>query len=82
MRLKLRVGALMKERSMSVRDLSDKTGLATNTARALFRGVNTRVDLDVLEKVAKALGVRPIELFEEVENGELGNSRVGQVVPA
>lgn len=67
MRLKLRVGALMRERNMSVADLAEKAGVATNTARALQRGVNTRLDVDVLSKIAKALGVRPLELFEETD---------------
>lgn len=69
MRLKLRVGAVMRERDVSVAELAGKAGIATNTARALYRGVNDRVDLVVLSKVANALGVRPMELFEEVENG-------------
>jgi transcriptional regulator with XRE-family HTH domain len=72
MQLKLRVGALMKERQLTVNQLAELANIAPNTARALYRGVNERVDLAVLERVAKALGVRPLELFEEVE-GERGN---------
>ncbi len=67
MRLKLRVGTLMKERGMSVADLAREADVATNTARALQRGVNTRLDLDVLSRIAKALGVRPLELLEETD---------------
>lgn len=67
MRLKLRVGALMKERGMSVAELAEKAGIATNTARALQRGVNTRLDVEVLSRVAAALGVRPLEIFEETD---------------
>lgn len=67
MRLRLRVGATMRERGMSIADLAKAADIAPNTARALYRGVNERVDLVVLSKVAAALGVRPIELFEETE---------------
>ena len=72
MQLKLRIGVLMKERNIKVADLAKDADIAINTARALSRGVNERVDLAVLERVARVLGVRPLELFEEVE-GERGN---------
>lgn len=67
MRLRLRVGAVMRERGVSIADLAKAADIAPNTARALYRGVNDRVDLVVLGKVAAALGVRPIELLEEAE---------------
>lgn len=67
MYLKLRVGAVMRERKMTVQELAKAADIAQNTARALSRGVNERVDFAVLNKVAKALGVRPLELLEEVE---------------
>lgn len=71
--IKLRVGALMKEQKMTVDQLSKAAHITPNTARALSRGVNERVDFAVIERVAKALGVRPLELFEEVDE-ERGNS--------
>lgn len=67
MRLKFRVGALMKEKGISEGELAERAGLARNTVRALMRGVNTRVDLIVLERIAAALGVRPLELLEETD---------------
>jgi DNA-binding Xre family transcriptional regulator len=67
MYLRLRIGTLARERNISEHDLWKSTGLARNTVRSLMRGVNTRVDLIVLERIATALGVRPLELFEEVE---------------
>lgn len=72
MYIRLRVGTLMRERGMTVPQLAEQAGIAINTARSLYRGVNERVDFVVLERVAKALGVRPLELFEEVE-GERGH---------
>jgi putative transcriptional regulator len=67
MYLKLKVGALMKERGISEKEMWERTKLARNTIRSLMRGSNTRVDLSVLERVAAELDVRPMELFEEVE---------------
>lgn len=67
MYLKLRVGALMKERGISEKEMHDRTKLARNTVRALMRGAVARVDLETLEKVAAVLQVRPLELFEETE---------------
>lgn len=67
MYLKLRVGKLMRDRQISEADLSKQAGVARNTVRALARNANTRVDFEVLEKVARVLGVRPMELFEETE---------------
>jgi putative transcriptional regulator len=77
MRLRLRVGSLMKERGMSEKDMHDATGLARNTIRSLQRGVSVRVDLLTMEKIAVALGVRPLELFEEVD-GQPGQRKPRQ----
>lgn len=74
--MKLKVGALMKERNMTVAQLADKADVAVNTARSLQRGVNTRLDVDVLTRIAAALEVRPLELFEETEEP------LGKMVPA
>lgn len=74
MRLRLRVGDVMRERGLTVAQLAAMAGVAPNTARALSRGVNERVDFVVLGKVARALGVRPLELLEEVE-GDLGKRK-------
>ena len=76
MYLRLRVGALMKERGISEEELYKRAKVARNTVRALSRNSNTRVDFAVLERIAAALDVRPMELFEESENPR------GQLVPA
>lgn len=62
--LKLRIGALMKERNMSEKDMYDRTGIARNSIRGLMRGTNTRIDLFTLERIARELGVSPKDLFE------------------
>lgn len=67
MYLKLRVGELMREKGIKEGEMSDRAGLARNTVRALMRGSVARVDLGTLEKIAAVLEVRPLQLFEEVE---------------
>ena len=67
MYLRLRLGRLMKDKGISVAELSVRAGVARNTVRALAHDANTRVDFEVLEKVARAMGVRPLELLEETE---------------
>ena len=67
MRVKSKLGALMREKNIKEGELAEKAGVRRNTVRALARDANTRIDLIVVEKIAAALGVRPMELFEETE---------------
>lgn len=76
MYLKLRVGALMQERNISEREMSERADLARNTVRALMRGSVARVDLETIEKIAAVLSVPPLQLFEEV------TEKPGRLVPA
>lgn len=76
MYLKLKVGALMRDRNISEKEMSERADLARNTVRALMRGAVARVDLETLEKIAGVLQVRPLELFEETEE------KPGRLVPA
>lgn len=76
MYLKLRVGALMRDKNISEREMSERADLARNTVRSLMRGSVARVDLETLEKIAAVLQVRPLELFEETEE------KPGRLMPA
>lgn len=67
MRIKIKLAALMKERNMSEAQLAERAEVARNTVRSLMRDANTRVDFIVLERIAVALGVRPLELMEETD---------------
>lgn len=68
MRVKSRLGAVMREKGIKEGELALKAGVRRNTVRGLARDANTRIDLIVVEKIAAALGVRPMELFEETED--------------
>jgi transcriptional regulator with XRE-family HTH domain len=67
MKVRLRVGEVMKARGMTIQELAEQADIAYNTARGMFHGITTRIDLPVLERVAQALGVPPLELLEEYE---------------
>lgn len=67
MRIKIRLAAIMKDRNVTEAQLAERAGVARNTVRSLARDANTRVDLLVVERIAAALGVRPMELMEETE---------------
>lgn len=67
MRIKSRLAALMREKDIKEGELAEKANVRRNTVRALARDANTRIDLVVVEKIAAALGVRPLELLEETE---------------
>lgn len=66
-KVRLRVGKLMNAKGMTIQDLADQADIAYNTARGMYHGITTRIDLPVLERVAQALGVSPLELLEQSE---------------
>jgi DNA-binding Xre family transcriptional regulator len=68
MRVKSRLGAVMREKGIKEGELAAAAGVRRNTVRGLARDSNTRIDLIVVEKIAAALGVRPMELFEETDD--------------
>jgi DNA-binding Xre family transcriptional regulator len=67
MRVKSKLGAVMREKGIKEGELAELAKVRRNTVRGLMRDANTRIDLIVVEKIAAALGVRPMELFEETE---------------
>ncbi len=77
MRIRSRLGALMREKGIKEGELAELAHVQRNTIRGLARDANTRIDLPALEKIAAALGVRPMELLEETEE-----PRQGPLVPA
>lgn len=72
MRIKSKLGAVMREKGIKEGELAEKAKVRRNTVRALARDANTRIDLVVIEKIAAALGMRPLELLEETEEPRTG----------
>ncbi len=63
MTIENRTGDLMRQRGIKPQDLAKLTGISHNTALAMYRGVTTRIDLPVLDKVCAALNVEPGQLL-------------------
>ena len=59
-----RIRELREERELTVRALSDRTGLAENSIARIERGERMPGAASV-EAIARGLGVSPGELFEE-----------------
>jgi DNA-binding Xre family transcriptional regulator len=64
--IKNRVGEVAAQQGLSTQDLADKAGIAYNTALGLMRGVSTRIDLAVFDRVCDALNSTPGELLVKV----------------
>ncbi len=62
---RLRVSELLTEQGMSASELMRRTGLAWTTIQPLAAGETKNVELDTLEKIAKALGVKVSDLLDE-----------------
>lgn len=63
MPVKMRIGELTKQQSLTIKALAERAGVAYNTAHALCTGRATRIDLDTLDRICAALRVEPGELF-------------------
>lgn len=62
--VKWRIGKLLSDQGLTSEQFAQRAGISYNTALALRRGASRRVDLDTLDKVCRALGVNPDQLFE------------------
>ncbi len=67
MRVCLRVRELLDARGMGVDDLARLTGMDPQTARSVYDGQPTEMDLTTQGHIAQALGVRPDEILGEVQ---------------
>jgi putative transcriptional regulator len=72
MTIENRTGVVMRQRGIKPRDLVQRTGISHNTALAMYRGVTTRIDLPVLDKVCSVLNVTPGELLVWKPNDKTG----------
>jgi putative transcriptional regulator len=57
----------------TITDLAARTGLAYNTAHALFTGRTTRIDHETLDRLCAALGVQPGDLLVYVSPASAGD---------
>lgn len=65
--LLLRLRQLREAAGLSQQQLADLVGTRQGTISDHERGKATRIDYDLIERLADALGVEPGELFERVK---------------
>lgn len=62
-----KLDSLLSERGMTVTELARKVGVAPTTIYSIIQRNNKKVDIDVLIKIAKTLGVNT-EYFGDVDD--------------
>ncbi len=67
-RIQLTIAEMLEEKNMTVKEFSEKAGIAYNTALALKRGSSNRIDFETLEKVCKVFDCQPGDLIILVDN--------------
>jgi DNA-binding Xre family transcriptional regulator len=68
MATRLRIGEIMDEKGIGVKELSFRADIAYSTAFRLYQGGTQRFDIPLLDKVASVLGVRFKDLFTEEDD--------------
>lgn len=58
-----KIKALLSERNMTIKELSEKTGISINTLYSITKRDSSNVRLSTLEAIAKALDVKPEALM-------------------
>jgi DNA-binding Xre family transcriptional regulator len=82
-RLRLRLGKILHRRGMPAAELARRAGIAANTARSLaWHGGGRRFDLDIIESIAHALEMSPLDLFEVYEDEEKEGEEPNMTSPA
>ncbi|WP_312684294.1 helix-turn-helix domain-containing protein [Mammaliicoccus sciuri] len=64
-----RLKSVLKEKKMTITELSTLTGLSINTLSLLSTGKSQGIQFNTLYKIAKQLNVPIGELFEENKSG-------------
>jgi DNA-binding Xre family transcriptional regulator len=69
--LRLKVAEVAMEHHVRhLKALAAKAGISQNAMTGYWNGRLQRVDLGILSRIARALGVSPLELLEVVEDAE------------
>lgn len=66
-----RLKSVLKEKKMTITELSTLTGLSINTLSLLSTGKSQGIQFNTLYKIAEQLNVPIGELFEEVNKSEI-----------
>ena len=65
--IKIHLSRVLGERRITQRRLSEMAGVRPNSINALYNEKAQRIDIDVLDKICKALECQPGDLLERIE---------------
>ncbi|MGI8422982.1 MAG: helix-turn-helix domain-containing protein [Chloroflexota bacterium] len=65
-----RLSRLLGERRLSISEAARRSGVSYKTVFDLYHDRTTRVDLGTIDKLCRALGCTPNDLFEYVKDPE------------
>jgi DNA-binding Xre family transcriptional regulator len=72
--IELRIGEVAAQKGINAKTLSEEADISYNTALGLMRGVVTRLDLAVFDRVCGVLGTEPGELLRRVSDENDGGN--------
>lgn len=70
----LRIKDICNQKGITMKQLAESMGIA---ATSLSRSLNNNPTIDTLQKIADALGVHLVELFEQPANNDLSCPKCG-----
>ena len=73
--IRLRVKEIALEKGISQGRLSRMSDVDDNTIKRIYRNPTANVNTETLNKIARALGVSPLELMENVPDEQEGDQR-------
>ncbi len=68
--IRLRIKEVAQQKGISMTRLSQRSEISYNTVKTFFRDPYRPINTDVLERIAKVLGVPPLDLLEDVPDQE------------
>lgn len=70
MPLRLRIKEVAKEKGLSMTKLSQRSEVSFSTIRLFFNEPYRSFNSETLERIARVLGVSPLELLEYIPDGD------------
>ena len=59
-----RLPLVLKQKGLSIRELSRQTGITYTTIRAVYHGGRRSVHLDVMDSLCRVLEIQPADIFK------------------
>ncbi len=68
--IRLKIKEIAEQKGFSMTKLSHRSEVSFNTIKSLFRDPYRSVNTETLERIAKALGVSPVDLIEYIPDDQ------------